>query len=120
MRAFILIAAAALSFPLAACETMGTTQSPAPLQQTAIDDRGVRIAFLSLDAVATLVDQAIDAKLIVPGSPKALTIANALTRAKAAVNAASHAQKAGSVATYQQAMDEATAAIAQAKTALGK
>lgn len=119
MRALILVAAA-LSLPLAACETMSTTQSPAPFQQTAIDDRGVRIAFLTLDTVTTLVDQAIDAKLITPGTPKALVIASALTRAKAAVNAASHAQKAGSVASYQQAMDEATAAIAQAKAALGK
>jgi hypothetical protein len=97
-----------------------TPESPAPLQKTVIDDRAVRYAFLTLDTLATLADQAIDAKLIVPGSPKAKEVARGLTLAKQWVNAASAAQKAGSVTSYNEAFQHATEAIALVKQSLGK
>lgn len=117
MRKILVAALAATS--LAGCTAMNTGTSPAPLSKVAIDDRAVRYAFLTLDTLATLADAAIDAKLITPGSAKARAVANGLVRAKAAVNAASHAQRAGSLAAYNAAFDEATAAIAEVKKALG-
>ena len=119
MRALILAVGATLA--LSGCTTLPSAlDSPAPLQQTVIDDRAVRYGFLSLDALATLADSALDAKLLVPGSAKALAIANALDKARHAMNAASAAQKAGSLASYNLAFDEATKAMAEVKLALGK
>jgi hypothetical protein len=120
MRKTVLAAVAAATVALGGCDTIGSIVSPAPLNRYVIDDRAVRYAFLTLDTLATLADSAMDAKIIVPGSAKANAVADGLVRAKAAVNAASAAQRAGSVSDYQKAFDEATRALGLVKQALGK
>lgn len=113
-----IILALCLVLPLAACDTTGTMQSPAPLAKTVIDDRGIRYAFLTLDALASLADAGIQAKWIVPGSAKANAIADGLDKIRHFLNAASAAQRAGSVASYQAAFDQAQAAMIEMQKAL--
>lgn len=121
MRSLILIVGALACTSLSACKTADyTTQSPAPLSNTVIDDRAVRYAFQALDAAASLADAALDAKLIIPGSAKALAIADGLDKTRHWLNAASAAQKAGSVTSYNTAFANATAAMAEVNKALGK
>jgi hypothetical protein len=116
LRALALVACAALS--LTSCNTMGGL-SPAPLSKTAIDDRGIRYAFLTLDTLASLADAGIKAGWLVPGSAKANSIADGLVLVKNALNAASHAQRAGSLTDYQKAFDEAQKAMIDVQKALG-
>lgn len=118
MRKILTAVLAGTVLSLSACN--GILTSPAPLNATVIDDRAVRYAFLTLDTLATLADAAMDAKLIVPGTARANAVADGLVKAKAAVNAASLAQKAGSLTDYNKAFEAATAAIAEVKRALGK
>ena len=122
MKKLVLVLGALVA--LSGCDTTSwstnPTTSPAPLQKTVIDDRAVRYGFLSLDTLASLADSAMDAKLIVPGTEKAKAIANGLDRARNAMNAASAAQKVGSVSSYNAAFDEALEAMASVKLAIGK
>lgn len=104
---------------LAGCETLGGLTSPAPLQRVVIDDRAVRYSFLTLDTLASLADAAMDAKLVAPGTPRALAIADGLELTKKWLNAASAAQKAGSLTDYNEAFAQAAIAMEQVKKALG-
>lgn len=115
MRALILIACSSLA--VSACSTMSGT-SPAPLSHTAIDDRGIRYAFLGLDTLASLADAGIKAQWLIPGSAKANVIADGLVKIKGFLNAASHAQRAGSLSDYQAAFDQAQAAMQEVQNAL--
>jgi hypothetical protein len=104
---------------LSACNTTGGLQSPAPLTKTAIDDHGIRYAFLTLDTLASLADSGIKAGWLVPGSAKALAVANGLDTVRHALNAASAAQKAGSLTEYSAAFDNAQRAMVEVQKALG-
>jgi hypothetical protein len=95
------------------------TQSPAPLAGSITDDRAIRYAFLTLDTMASLADAGIKAGWLVPGSDKALSVAKGLDTVRNALNAASHAQRAGSLTDYQQAFDEAMKAMKDVQKALG-
>jgi hypothetical protein len=117
----LVVALALASVSLTGCKTMlSTIESPAPLQKVVIDDRAVRWGFQTLEAMASLADAGIQAKWLIPGSPKALAVANALEQCKHWLNVASAAQKAGSAADYAKAWDEASKAIAGVKAALRK
>jgi hypothetical protein len=118
LRSLIIAFCAASALSLTACNTTGQL-SPAPLSRTTIDDRGIRYAFLTLDTLASLADAGIQARWLVPGSAKALSIANGLDKVRNALNAASHAQKAGSLTDYQRAFDEAQKAMVDVQKALG-
>lgn len=118
MRTLALVLAASVS--LASCG-LSTQQSPAPLGgNVVIDDRGIRYAFLTLDAMASLADAGIKAGWLVPRSAKALAIADGLDKTRHFLNAASHAQRAGSLTDYRAAFDQAQAAMQEVQTALGK
>lgn len=111
-----LIAAFALAFSalsLSACNgvLLDPNSAPAPLEQTAIDERGLVLALTTFDTVLDSVDILIDNEVIVPGTPRALQIADAIDTAKAALSAASAAQRAGSTRSYGEAISEARAAI---------
>jgi hypothetical protein len=96
------------------------TESPAPLQRTIIDDKAIVFAYQSYDMVLDLTDIALDAKLITPGSPQALKLKSYLQQTRYWLNAASAAQKAGSVTSYNSAFANARNALAQARLALGR
>ena len=92
--------------------------APAPLAKTLIDEKGVVIALQSADVIATGVDQLVAAGVIVPGSPRALTIKSGLIALRSFLIAASAAQQAGNADTYAEAMTEAAKAFREIAGAL--
>jgi hypothetical protein len=101
----------ALSIALAGCAPGGILSSPAPLTHTTIDEKTLIVALQTFDTVLTAVNKLIAAKVIVPGTPRAIAIADAIHKAKVAYQAASFAQRAGSSANYLAALDEAQTAL---------
>jgi hypothetical protein len=121
MKKMFLLAAVAMSVPLASCGTvLPVAMSPAPLQHTVIDDRAVQYAFYSYDALLSLTDVAIDAGKLPRNSAQALKVRTYLVQLKYWLNAANSAQKAGSLTAYNEAFAEATKAMALAKTAIAE
>lgn len=119
MRKLFLSLGLALSLSACGAGTLGPVlSSPAPLQRVVIDDRAISYALQSYDAMLTLVDAGIKAKIFVPGTPRANAIANALIRVKYWLQVASSAQKAGSNASYLEAFRQAKLALSLAQTAL--
>lgn len=104
----ILIALALAS--TTACAT-NPLASPAPLAQSAVDEKTLVIALQSFDTALTAIDRLVAAKIIVPGSHNAMELAAAIDRAKLALQAAMAAQKAGSSASYLAAFQNAQQAI---------
>ena len=103
----------ALSIALASCTPGSVLTAPAPLAHTTIDEKGLILALQTFDTVLTAVDRLVAAKIIVPGSPRALAIANAIETAKTAYQAASAAQRVGNSGSYLTAINQAQVAIAQ-------
>lgn len=112
----------ALSLMLSACQlpsfSLGTPVSPAPLAKTAIDDKALMAAWKSFDVALDAINLAIDAKVIVPGTPRAVKIADAIDRVTAALSAAESAAAAGSATDYLTAINHARAALDQLRFAL--
>lgn len=103
----------ALSIALAGCTPgTGVLSAPAPLAATVIDERTLVVALLTFDTVLTSVDRLVEAGVIVPGSPRALQIADAIRSAKLAYQAASAAQRAGNSGSYLTALAQARTAVA--------
>lgn len=104
----------ACSIVLAGCTPTLTsvTTAPAPLAATAIDEKGLILALQTFDTVLTAVDKLIAARVIVPGSARAIAIADTIAKAKVAFQAASAAQRAGNTASYITAITQAKAAVA--------
>lgn len=102
----------ALSIALTSCAA-NPLAAPAPLAHTTIDEKGLILALQTFDTVLTAVDRLVAAKVIVPGSPRALAIANAIETAKTAYKAASAAQRVGNSGSYLVAINQAQVAIAQ-------
>lgn len=97
---------------LTACNP-ATLVEPAPLNQTVIDEKGLIVALQTFDTALTAIDRLIAAGVIVPGSPRAIQIADAISIAKRAYAAASAAQRVGNSASYLSAMAQAQTAIGQ-------
>jgi hypothetical protein len=93
---------------------------PAPLQKTVIDEKGLIAAYSAFDVALSAVDGLVAAGVIVPGSPRALQIKGLLITARTGLDAASSAQKAGSAATYAEALQSARDALSQASSLLRK
>ena len=120
MRKLFLAPLLALGLLTAGCAGFlaDPTKAPAPLEQSVVDERALILALETFDTTLTSVDILIEAGYIVPGSPKALEIAGHIDRAKAALAAASAAQRAGSTTSYLEAIEQARAAIALVKAAI--
>lgn len=93
-------------------------QSPAPLAQTVIDDKALDAAWRSFDIALDAIDLLIDRKVIVPGSPKAVKIADAIDRVTALLTAAEKAAAAGSTTDYAKALVDAKGALVELRVAL--
>lgn len=102
----------ALSITLASCSSFPGIGTQAPLAATTIDEKGLILALETFDTVLTGVDRLIAAGVIVPGSPTAIKIADAIAKAKVALQAASAAQRAGNASGYVSAINDAKVAIA--------
>lgn len=102
----------ALSITLAGCQT-NPLAAPAPLAYTVIDEKSLVLALQTFDTVLTAVDRLVAAGVIVPGSPRAVKIADAIHSAKLAYQAASAAQRAGNTTSYFTAISSASSAVAR-------
>lgn len=104
----ILIAA---SLALAGCAPGGITSAPAPLAQTAIDEKGVTLAWQAFNTALDAINALRRAGVIKDGSSSARALADGIDRTTLALSSASAAQRAGNSANYLTAMAEAQAAL---------
>lgn len=123
MKRLILIAAAALS--LGACNTTGaaTGGSVASIPGAApvcvaINSDKFDLALKAYGAAVDAVDLLIDGRVLTPGTPRALAVANANDKVLAAFAVAQHARQACNSTGYLAALGEVQAAIAEVRLAL--
>jgi len=114
-RASAISAAAATT--AAVLDAIGEAPPPT-LTRTTIDDRAIRVAFVTFDKGLTVIGAFLDSGQIKPGSPAALRLRGAVLATQAALNAASAAQRAGSAATYSRALSDAQTAITNVQLVL--
>lgn len=136
MKRILVAAFALLALPLAACNTTGNLTDPAtagsvgavidstgatppaPGAATTLDDKALIVALQSADAIATSVDALVAAKVLVPGTPRALTVQSALKRLRSFLATASAAQRAGSATSYADALRNAATAARDISSAV--
>lgn len=116
MMKALFAACAALS--LTACDFGSVASAPAPLEQTAVDEKALTLAAQAVDAAAVAASALVRVGAITPGSDRALAVAKALSTARDAVNAAENARQAGSAADYVTAIARANAAVADIRAIL--
>ena len=92
--------------------------SPAPLQKTVIDKQSLKTVWRGFDLALTASDALMVLRPAFAGSPSGKAVAKHFRTAQNALNAATAAQKAGSVSDYKTAMLEASAALSLAQAAL--
>jgi len=91
---------------------------PATLSRTTIDEKVVRGLYKSFDFALSLIDGARAGGMIVRGTPTALAIRDGILATKAALMAASAAQRASNATTYTAALRDAERALAALQLAL--
>lgn len=111
----ILIAIALASTSLTAC-LPNVESAPAPCSVTAVDERSLILGLQSFDTALAAINRLIAAKVIVPGSPRALQIADVIRDTKLAFQSASSAQRACNSTSYLIALDEARSAVSKLNT----
>lgn len=109
-----------------------TASATAPLAGTAIDEEALKTTWAAFDLALDTVDMLVVAKIIKPGSPKALRIRAYILATKSSLDAAtdlalalndplkrlSPAEVAAKVAQYKLVMAKAKTALADARIAL--
>lgn len=125
MKRLIICAALALALPGCKTTTMlhagaavaDAAGAPAPdvLNRTTADEKALLVAAKSIRTAAASAQALVEAGVITPGSPRAMGIANALDRARDAINAAAEARRAGSAQSYTEALAHAEEAVDQVK-----
>ena len=119
-----LLLAPALALCLSGCAGLGALMGatagppPAPLANTVIDDQAVNFALESFDAALSLIDAAVDAGKIKPGTPQAKALAAKIRQVQHFLAVADAAQKGGQAATYADAFHQARTALAELRTAI--
>lgn len=120
-KLYVMFMAAALS----ACSLSpgfdpGSGAPPAPLEQTQIDERGIILAWQAFDALLYTIDALRDTGVLIPGTPRADTIAHHIIAARNWLNVATEAQRLGQQETYVGAAEQAQAALLAIRAALEK
>lgn len=136
MKRILVAALALLALPLAACNVTGGLSDPAtagsvgaaidatgatppaPGAATLLDDKALVVALQSADTIATSVDALVKARVIVPGTPRALAVQSALKRLRSSLTAASAAQRAASATSYAEALRNAATAARDVAAAI--
>lgn len=124
----------ALSLSLAACSQPGSINTagnvaastadllgfkvPATLTNTAADEKAISAAWLVFEGWLKIERQWRQSGRLVPGTPKALAVANGIDRVTAGLQAASAARRALSADKYKTAWRDASVAFADAQRAL--
>lgn len=106
-----ILIAAALALTLPACTPGSIISAPAPLAQTAIDEKGLTLAWEGFNTALDGINALRRAGIIKDGSQSAVRLANLIDGTTAALTAASAAQRAGNSASYITAMTEAKTAL---------
>lgn len=130
MRRLIIIAGA---LALASCGQSGVNSAgsvaagtadmlgfkvPATLTRTSADEKAISDAWLVFEAFLKGEQAARKAGKLIPGTPKAIAVANGIDRVTAALQSASAAQQALNAEKWSNAWREATLAFADAQRAL--
>lgn len=114
-----ILIAAALVFSMPGCAGFNPLAAPAPLAQTAIDDKALETSWKAFDAALDAITILVDRNILKPGSPQAKTVANAIRKVNTALATAERFAAAGSSTSYVTAINEALAGIAEIRKALG-
>jgi hypothetical protein len=114
----LLAAAVALSLTACAGIPVVSTQAPAPLAQTTIDDTGLETAWKAFDVSLDAVNLAMDLKPALIGTPNAIRLANAIDAVTLALTAAESAAAAGSSTDYAVAMVKSKQAFMEMRAAI--
>lgn len=104
-----LILAACLALP--ACTPGSIVSAPAPLAQTAIDEKGLTLVWTGFNAALDGINILRRTGVIKDGSPTARGLADLIDKTTLALTAASAAQRAGNATSYIAAMSDAQAAL---------
>ncbi len=86
--------------------------------KTTIDEKAVRLAFLSFEGTLVVINERIDANKITFNSPNAVKMRDAILLVKDGLVAASAAQRAGQAASYRQGLVQAQIALAALRSAI--
>lgn len=109
----VAIAAAALACgPIAACAPTLPGSITAPLSVTSIDEKAIYGVEATYNAAARTAGAAVDAGLLVPGSDRAVAVADGLQAAYSAIQTARVAHGLGNGAGALLALERAKGAIA--------
>ncbi len=117
-RALILLGALSLTACQLPAISIGSPTAPAPLAQTVVDDKALQLAWASFDVALDGINILIDAKVIKPGTPKAIAVADGIDKVTGFLTAAESAAAAGSARDYGAALANVRGAIAQLRAAL--
>lgn len=111
-KIFIILA----SLSLCSCATLDKVVSaPAPCSISAVDEQTLVIGLQAFDTALTAVDRLIAAGVIVPGSSRALQIADAIHDAKLGFQTARAAHLACNSSSYLTALSQAGVAVGKIK-----
>ena len=121
MKRLRIAVAASLMLSVPGCAGLGAlmTGPPAPLAKTTIDDRALETAWKTFDVALDAINLLTDKGVIVPGTPRARSIAAAIRKVNSALAAAERFAAAGSATDYATALREAVAGVNEIRTALG-
>jgi hypothetical protein len=119
MRRLLLVAGAAAMLGCTPTgQTVGTTVPGATAACAVLDSNRLDDAWKAYDVALDAINMLIDAKVLIPGSPRAKAVATANDRVLAALQAAEAARKACNSSSYLSALSQAKAAFADVRTAL--
>lgn len=104
-----LILAAALALSVSGCAGQGGINSPAPLEQTTADEKGLSIAWASLGTTAAAVEQLTILGKIKKGTPTGDLFKKLLEDTEKALDSAESIRNGLSAGNYAVAMAEAKA-----------
>lgn len=96
-----------------------TTQAPAPLARTTIDDTALETAWKAFDLALDAVNLLGDRGVIVPGTPTGKSVAAGIRKVNRALAAAERFAAAGSLTDYNGALMEASAGIVELSAIIG-
>lgn len=83
-----------------------------------IDDKAIRVAFLSFDGALSVIDAFVATGAVKKNSPTAIALRDAIRLTQRWLNAASAAQRVGDARSYREALEQAQRALSGVQTAL--
>lgn len=99
----------------------GATAAPVtPLGNTAVDEQSIQFAYNALDVATKGAHALVVTKVVTPGSPTALKLADGLDTTRKWLNLADDARRAGNATSAAAAFKQAQSSMSDLTAALGK